>query len=234
MTPAMANSRAHALGSLGAALIVSTMSVALGGCKGDQLKGPAAEVQQGKIKVTVPAVPAFEVPKPNPDGSHTIKEMRVQGQKYLKTDISVRGYVVWAYDCKTAIRQPNEDDAAVQKRIDTDPTLCRRPAFYLSDQPKGAVERALWVVEVPRPPSEAEKKNLPKEEIKAWPAVPPYAVDDEVVVTGTWSTTSPHGENNTEGLLIYRSMKNVTQNWESPPPDPNALPPATVAPPGVR
>lgn len=234
MTPAMANSRVLATG-FGAALIATTMSLTLGGCKGDQLKGAEAIPQQGKIKVTVPAVPSFEVPKPHPDGSHTVKEMRVQGQKYLKEKISIRGYVVWAYDCKTAIRQSNEDPAAVQKRIDADPTLCRRPAFYLADAPGGAVERALWVVEVPRPPTEAEKKNLPKEEIKAWPAVPPYAVDDEVVVTGTWTTSSPHGENNTDGLLVYARMNNVTKAWESPPEDPNALPPATVAPPpGAR
>lgn len=64
-----------------------------------------------------------------------------------------------------------------------------------------------------------------------WPAVPPYKVGDEVIVTGTWLTSSPHGENNTEGLLVYSTLKNITQGWEAPPPDPNALPPATIAPP---
>ena len=97
--------------------------------------------------------------------------------------------------------------------------------------PDTPVERAAWVVEVPRAPTALEKKNLPKEEIAAWPAVPPYKVGDQVLATGTWATTSAHGESNTDGLLVYKSMKNVTQNWESPPPDPNALPPATIAPP---
>ena len=226
----MANSRAHAA-SIGAALIASTLVFTAGGCNNNQLEGAKAEVQQGAIKVTVPAVPAFEVPKPNADGSHTIKELRVQGQKYLKQEISVSGFVVWAYDCATAIRQPSEDDAAVKKRIEEDPTLCRRPAFYLGDTADTPVERAAWIVEVPRLPTAAEKKNLPKEAIEAWPAVPPYKVGDQVVVTGTWTTSSPHGESNTDGLLVYKQMKNVTQNWETPPLDPNALPAATIAPP---
>jgi len=226
----MANSRARTA-SIGAALIAGTLVFTAGGCNNNQLEGAKAEVQQGAIKVTVPAVPAFEVPKPNPDGSHTIKELRVQGQKYLKQEISVSGFVVWAYDCATAIRQPSEDDAAVKKRIEEDPTLCRRPAFYLGDTADTPVERAAWIVEVPRLPTAAEKKNLPKEAIEAWPAVPPYKVGDQVVVTGSWMTSSPHGENNTDGLLVYKLMKNVTQNWETPPLDPNALPAATIAPP---
>ncbi len=227
----MANSRSVAAGPIAAALIGTTLAFASSGCKDDQLKGAQAEVQQGKIKVTVPAVPAFEVPKPYPDGSHSVKELRVLGSKYLKTEISMKGFVVWVYDCATAIRTPAEDDAAVKKRIDTDPTLCRRPAFYVGDTADTPIERSAWVVEVPRPPTEAEKKNLPKEEIKAWRPVPPYKVGDEVIVTGTWLTSSPHGENNTEGLLVYSTLKNITQGWEAPPPDPNALPPATIAPP---
>ena len=227
----MANSRGHAASPIGAALIASTLALVAGGCKKNQLEGAKAEVQENTIKVTVPAVPSFEVPKANADGSHSIKEMRVMGQKYLKTDVTIAGYVVWAYDCATAIRQPSDDDDAVRKRIEEDPTLCRRPAFYLGDTPDTPVERAAWVVEVPRGPTALEKKNLPKEEIAAWPAVPPYKVGDQVLATGTWTTTSPHGESNTDGLLVYKSMKNVTQNWESPPPDPNALPPATIAPP---
>src|SRR5688572_5596636 len=135
--------------AVGACILPAT----LGGCKGDQLKGAQAEVQPHKIKVTMPTVPSFEVPKPHPDGSHTVKEMRVQGNRYIKETISIKGYIVWAYDCATAIRTPEEDDAAVAKRIEENPTLCRRPAFYLGDTPDTPVERAVWVVEVPRPMS---------------------------------------------------------------------------------
>lgn len=194
------------------------LPVALGGCKDDQLKGAQAEVQAHKIKVTMPTVPSFEVPKPHPDGSHTVKEMRVQGNRYLKETISIKGYVVWAYDCATAIRQPDEADEAVAKRIEENPTLCRRPAFYLGDTADTPVERAAWVVEVPRAMTKAEQKNLPKEMVETWPAVPPYKVGDEVIVTGQWLNASPHGESNTEGLLVYSSLNNITQNWVAPAP----------------
>ena len=218
--------------SFGSALLggLAILPALLGGCKGDQLKGAQAEVKQHTIKVTMPPVPSFEVPKPNPDGSHTVKELRVQGHRYLKQDVTLKGYVVWAYDCATAIRQPDEAPEAVAKRIEENPTLCRRPAFYVGDAPDTPVERAVWVVEVPRPYTKLEKERLPKEEIEAWPAVPPYKVGDEVVVTGQWNTSSPHGESNTEGLLIYTSLKNVTQAWEAPAPvqvaDPAIRPPA--------
>jgi hypothetical protein len=212
-----ASSVASSFGRLSVAGLV-ILPVALGACKEDQLKGAQAEVQAHKIKVTMPTVPPFEVPKPHPDGSHTVKEMRVQGARYLKETISIKGYVVWAYDCATAIRQPDEADEAVAKRIEENPTLCRRPAFYLGDTADTPVERAAWVVEVPRAMTKAEQKNLPKEMVETWPAVPPYKVGDEVIVTGQWLTASPHGESNTEGLLVYSSMNNITQNWVAPAP----------------
>lgn len=223
MTPAMAISRTLV------AAILTTFTLAAGGCKDDQLKGAQAEVQKTQIKVTVPTVPSFEVPPVNPDGSHSVKEMRVLGRKYLKQDIMVSGIVVWKYDCATAVAQPNETPEAVAKRIETDPTICRRPAFYLGDTADTPVEKALWVVEVPRAPSEAEKKNLPKEEIKAWPPVPVVNVGDQVVVTGSWLVGSPHGENNTDGLLVYKQMKNVTLGQEfGPRVDPAGLPAQTI------
>lgn len=221
----MANSRTLA------ATILVTLSLGGIGCKGDQLKGAEAEVQQGKIKVTVPAIPSFEVPKQHPDGSHTIKGLRVLGKKYLKSEISIRGLIIWKYDCRTAVRLTNETDEALDKRIETDPTICQRPHFYLGDTADTPVERAIKIVEIPRAPTAAEKKNLPKDVIKAWPAVPPYDVGDEVVVAGPWVVSAPHGDSDTNGLLVYKTIKNVTKNWETPPPDPNALPPATVAPP---
>ncbi len=206
--------------SIGSALLggLVILPAVLGACKGDQLKGAQAEVKPHTIKVTMPSVPSFDVPKPNADDSHSVKEMRVQGHRYLKKDVALKGYVVWAYDCVTAIRQPDEADDAVKKRIEENPTLCRRPAFYIGDAPDTPVERAAWVVEVPRPYTKIEKERLPKEEIEAWPAVPPYKVGDEVLVKGQWQNSSPHGESNTDGLLVYTQMKNVTQAWESPAP----------------
>ncbi|KAB2903891.1 MAG: hypothetical protein F9K40_07040 [Kofleriaceae bacterium] len=222
--------RSGSVASLSLVVGACILPATLGGCKDKQLKGAQAEVQPHKIKVTMPTVPSFEVPKPHPDGSHTVKEMRVQGNRYIKETLSIKGYIVWQYDCATAIRQPDEDDAAVAKRIEENPTLCRRPAFYLGDTPDTPVERAVWVVEVPREMTKQEKKNLPKEMVDTWPAVPPYKVGDEVVATGQWMHASPHGESNTDGLLVYQSFNNITQNWQSPAPielaEPSIRPPA--------
>lgn len=209
-------SLASTLASVVPVLGLCILPATLGGCKDKQLKGAAAEVQPHKIKVTMPTVPSFEVPKPHADGSHTVKEMRVMGKRYLKEQVSIKGYVVFAYDCATAIRQPGESDEAVAKRIEEDPTQCRRPVFYLGDTPDTPVERSVWVVEVPREMTKLEKKNLTKEEVERWPAVPPYKVGDEVVATGAWSLASPRGESNTDGLLVYQGLKNLTQGWEAP------------------
>lgn len=219
--------------SASVALLGSVALTGSTGCQEPQLKGAKAEVQADQLKVTLPAVPGFEVPRPNADGSHSIKEMRVAGSRYLNNEVVLHGVVVWAYDCATAIRKPGEDDATVAKRIEEDPMQCRRPAFYLGDDKATPAERATWVVEVPRPPTVAEKKNLPKEDLKNWPPVPGYALGDEVLVTGQWAIASPRGESNTAGLLVYKSMKNVTQNVDTPAGvvDPKAPPPGTRLPP---
>ena len=201
--------------SLSASVALGCLGLAAGGCQEPQLKGAKAEVQADQLKVTLPAVPGFEVPRANSDGSHSIKEMRVAGSRFLNNEVVLHGVVVWAYDCATAVRKPGEDDATVAKRIEEDPMQCRRPAFYLGDDKSTPAERATWVVEVPRPPTVAEKKNLPKAELKSWPPVPVYALGDEVLVTGQWVNSSPHGESNTAGLLVYTSMKNVTQNVDT-------------------
>jgi hypothetical protein len=215
--------------STGAALLLAAS--ALAGCQEPQLKGAKAEVQTDQLKVTLPAVPGFEVPKANPDGSHTVKEMRVAGAKYLNTDdLAVHGYVVWAYDCATAIRKPGESDKDVAERVDSDPSQCERPSFYVGDDRNTPIERAAWVVEVPRQPYSAEKKNLPKDVIKNWPPVPVYTAGDEVVVTGRWATNAPKGQSNTNGLLVYKSMKNITQGVETAA----ATPPPDMPPPGGR
>src|SRR5262245_18733984 len=214
MTPGMATSRTLV------AAILTTLSLGAVGCKDDQLKGAQAEVQKTQIKVTMPTVPAFEVPPVNADGSHSVKEMRVLGKKYLKQEIMVKGIIVWACDCETAVKQQGEDDEAVKKRIEADPTICRRPTFYLGDTADTPVEKAKAVVEVPRAVTKLEKERLSKGELEAWPPVPVYKVGDEVVVTGTWAINSPHGETDTDGLLIYKQMKYVTTGLDyGPAPD---------------
>ena len=107
-------------------LFASLVPLALGACEKDKLEGPKAEVKKAELKLNLPAVPGFELPAANADGSHAIKELRVKGRKLLDTDITVKGIVTWAYDCTTAVRQPGMTDKDVQKMIDEDPTKCER------------------------------------------------------------------------------------------------------------
>ncbi len=199
-------------------------------CGEDGVKVPQPEVLPNKDKMNIPAVPAFDL------ANKPIKELRVKGKKKLKTEVTVKGFVTWVYDCPTAIRQPGEDDKAVQERIDADPTLCERAKFYVGDDKDTPAEKSLWVVDVPREYTKLDLKRLKKKDrtdpLKCEPderkkdpsksICPPYAVGDEVEVTGTFDLASPHSERNSDGLLVYKSMKNMTQNYESPPPNPEA------------
>jgi hypothetical protein len=202
--------------------------VVLGGCDRDTLKGPEAEVRKVEAKFTLPAVPAFALPPPPADGSHTVKELRVRGAKLLGTEITVTGVITWAYDCPTAIRQPGMQDKELQKLIEEDPSRCERPKFYLGDTPDTPADKSLWVVDVPRPYYKVELERLSRAELRNPPPdrcdakgdprktrCPPYRVGDQVQVTGMWSLQSPHSERNSIGLLVYKRMKNVTQDWES-------------------
>jgi hypothetical protein len=217
----------------------------IAGCDKDSLKGPAAEVHKSDVKLALPAVPAFDLPPAPSDGSHTVKELRVKGKKLLETDITVKGVITWAYDCATAVRQPGMSDKDVQKLIEDDPTKCERPKLYIGDTADTPVEKSLWVVDVPRPYNKLELARLPKDELRNPPpdkcdpkadakktACPPYKVGDEVEITGAWKLSSPHSERNSDGLLVYKKMKNVTQNWESPEPKPGAA--AAGAPAGAK
>ncbi|HMG56118.1 MAG TPA: hypothetical protein VK601_21615 [Kofleriaceae bacterium] len=214
------------------------------GCDKDKLKGPEAEVHKAEMKLSLPAVPAFDLPPAPSDGSHTVKELRVKGKKLLETDITVKGVITWTYDCPTAIRQPGMSDKDLQKMIEEDPSKCERPKFYIGDAADTPAEKSLWVVEVPRPYYKVELERLPKDELRNPPpdrcdakgdpkksACPPYKVGDQVEITGTWRLTSPHSERNSDGLLVYKRMKNVTQTWDSPEPKPGATPPSGPAKP---
>ena len=147
--------------------------------------------------------------------------------------------MTWAYDCKTALRQPGMTDKDVQKMIDEDPTKCERAKFYIGDAADTPAEKSMWVVDVPRPYNKLELETMkpkaqeedlhepdgePKCDAKKKDICPPYEVGDQVEITGTWKLSSPHSERNSDGLLVYKKMKNVTKSWDAPepPPDPNA------------
>ena len=238
-------------------LSFALLALAAPACGKDKLSGPPAgseAVTKSDVKVDLPAVPAFDLPPAPGDGSHTVKELRVKGKRLLTpdgTEITVHGFVTFAYDCATAIRKPGESDKDVQDRIDSpeiidraagkmkgDPTLCERAKFYIGDSKDTPAEKSLWVVDVPRPYNRQELKNVEKKDRNIWvdnkcepnekdpkrQICPPYQVGDEVTVTGLFKTSSPHSERNSDGLLVYKKMKNITQNnWESPEPPPNAM-----------
>jgi len=224
------------------------------GCGKDQFQGPQAEVKKTDVKLDLPAVPAFDLPPAPADGGHSVKELRVKGKKLFETDITVHGFITWAYDCKTAVRKPDESDKDLDKRLDEDPTLCERPKFYIGDAKDTPAEKSLWVVDVPRPYNKLEMERMkkpertlpdrcePNEKDPKKNICPPYAVGDEVTITGTFKMSSPHSERNSDGLMVYKKMKNVTQTWETPdiapPPGTGsgagaagATPPATKASP---
>jgi tetratricopeptide (TPR) repeat protein len=191
--------------------LIPTVALAGGGkLEPDDLPGPAPEVAKRAAKVDVPAVPAFELPAAEP-GFHGPRELRAHGKPVLGSEIKVKGYVTWIYDCAAALASSNPEVTRAQLlvAIDKDPTLCERPKFYLGDAKGTSRDTSIWVVDVPRPPTKTERQRLPKRELKAWPAVPRVATGDYVVVTGTWSLESPHAERNTDGLLVYKALEHA-------------------------
>ncbi len=199
----------------------------------DPLKPAAPEIATTQVKITLPAVPAFAVPAID-NGIHDPRELRLAGRAVLDTEIKVRGYIIWVYSCTEDAARPGERPADVQKRIDADPTLCERPKLYLGATKDTRPERGLWVVDVPRAPNVAEKKNLPKAELAAWPKVPKIVLGDYVVVTGDWKLASPHSERNSDGLLVWKSIAPAkpgtapapTETIDSPAMQPGLPPPS--------
>lgn len=168
------------------------------------LAGPAPEVSDAP-KVELPAVPEFAV-APTSGDVHDVKELLAMGPAYFGTDVKVRGYIIWIYDCIADVRKRGESKAAAHHRIDDDPTLCERPKLYLGSQKTTPPELGLWVVDVPRPPNKLEKERLPKEDLAAWPAVPKLKVGDYVTITGHFDQRSPHKERNSDGLVVFASV----------------------------
>ncbi len=189
------------------------------------LAGPPPEISGSTAKIDLPAIPSFDLP-PSEPGFTSVRELRVAGKKHLDTDIKVKGYVIWSYDCVSAVALPKEPRAKTQKRIDEDPTLCERPKLYLGQSANDPAADGLWVVDVPRPPNKLERERLPKDEIKNWPKVPKYKVGDYVVVTGKFALRSPHSEANSDGLVVFQAMEPAKKPGAAPPAPATAPPPS--------
>jgi hypothetical protein len=182
--------------------------VLAGGCQKDQLQGAKAEVQKTSIKLDLPQVPEFAAPQANPDGTHSVAEMRLRGNKFLDTEVKVKGFVVWIYDCATAIRTADMTDKDVARKLEEEPEKCMPPHFYVGDRPDTPPGRAVWVVDVPRPPRKDDKNRPPEEKaaIEArWKALPAFKLADELVVTGNWKLESERRFRNSDGLLVIKN-----------------------------
>jgi tetratricopeptide (TPR) repeat protein len=190
----------------------------------DDLGTPALEVQANAVKVDLPATPSFDVPT----GALTVRRLRVAGKQLLGQRVVLHGIVTFAYDCVADVRKSGESDRAVRARIDADPTLCQRPKLYIGDAATTPTEKSLWVVDVPRTYNKLELSHLskadrnapdrcePGEKDPAKQVCPPYQVGDEVVVAGRFDLMSPHSERNSDGLVVYEAMHNVTRKWQTP------------------
>src|ERR1051325_6181866 len=115
-------------------LVIPTVAFAAPKLEPDDLPGPQPEVAKNPAKVDLPPVPAFDLPATEP-GFHTPRELRVHGKPMLGTEIRVKGYVTWIYDCVAAVAaaNPRATRAQVQAAIASDGGLCERPKFYLGD-----------------------------------------------------------------------------------------------------
>ena len=185
-------------------------ALCLPGCEEDGLQGAKSEVKESKIQLDLPAVPTFEMPSPHPDGTHSVREMRLRGRKLFETDVEIKGFVTWIYDCAAELKTPEMTDKDVQKIMEENPDKCNRPHFFLGDTGDTESEKSIWIVENPRKLRKDELKALTSAERKALPPVPEFVLGDEVVVKGTWDNRSPHGFANSDGLLVFKEMQNLT------------------------
>jgi hypothetical protein len=192
------------------ALALIGYSALLAGCGEDPLKGPKREVVQTTIKLDLPEPPAFNVPGPHPDGTHSVREMRLKSSKLLKTEVQVKGFVTWIYDCVAELQGPGDTVEQVRKRIEENPEQCNKPHFYLGDAPDTSTERSVWIMEVPRKLRSDEMRLLSRQERANLPKVPNIKVGDEVIVSGLWDTQSPSGDTNSQGLLVYKDLQNLS------------------------
>jgi len=177
----------------------------------DDLPGPQPEVAKETARVDLPAIPAFELPPVEP-GLHGPRELRIHGKPLLGTEVKVKGYVTWIYDCPGALAasNPGIPRPRIVKAIEKDPTLCERPKFFLGDARDSPRDASIWVVDVPRLPTKAERGKRKLTDLKGvWPDVPRLALGDYVLVTGSWALYSPHAEHNTDGLVVYKALEHL-------------------------
>ncbi|MEO7733715.1 MAG: tetratricopeptide repeat protein [Kofleriaceae bacterium] len=212
-------------------LLGSATAVAAPAREADNLPVPPVPASVVGPRIALPVVPSFTLPRAE-GGIHDVRELRVRGRRLLGAQLAVKGYITWIYDCVVALTKPGIPKMDTQLLIDDNPQLCERPKFYLAASPRAAPEAALWVVDVPRAANKREQIALSAAQLGMRPPVPRIAVGDLVAVTGTFTLQSPHGEQSSEGLLVYKHLTHVAPGAPriaTPPPDPSEVA-ATVEP----
>jgi tetratricopeptide (TPR) repeat protein len=204
-----------------AGLAIASAAHAGGATEPDDLPPPEPEIASNEPKVDPPRVPGFELAAVEP-GVHRPRELRVRGRPLQGTEIVVKGYVTWIYDCAAGLApaNPRASRAELLVMVDRDPRQCERSKFFLGDTRRTSRETSIWVVDVPRPPAKPERDSMSRAELSLWPSVPKLAVGDYVAVTGIWTTESPHQERNTGGLLVYKALAHAAA--ASTPPEATA------------
>jgi tetratricopeptide (TPR) repeat protein len=167
----------------------------------DDLPAPPTEVIKHPAKVDTPSVPGFEMPTVEP-GFRSARELRVRGKRALGTQVKVKGFVTWVYDCPRALAGANPDAslAQIQEAIRNDQTLCERPMFALGDARDTPRDASILIIDV-------------KIDVKATPRL---AVGEHVIASGGWTTPSPHADAS-DGVLVFGAIERL-----SPPPPPSA------------
>jgi tetratricopeptide (TPR) repeat protein len=173
----------------------------------DELRPPTPELVRAASPVALPRPPVFEL-APLHAGYHTPLELRRRGDELLGHELVVRGFVTGIYDCiaDLSARFPGASRDALLERIDRDLSICQRPKFYLGQSETMPLSLSITVVDVPRPPTRREAKDMTEADYLRWPKVPKLGLHDYLGVTGRWAVVSPHGERDAHGLLVYRSL----------------------------
>lgn len=169
----------------------------------DDLPGPQLEVVQHAPRIGTPAIPSFALPATEP-GFRSPRELRVRGRPLLGTEVKVRGFVTWAYDCMEvlATANPRASRAQIETAIRDDPKLCERPTFSLGDAPDTSRDASITVVGADPPRAAAGHDTMA-------PAGPPpaLAAGDYVVVTGRWSVPAAPSGPSSDGVLVWSAVE---------------------------
>ncbi len=158
------------------------------------------DLPSGQGSAKLPTIPSFEI-------TGDVKRYRVQGSKYAGTQVTIKGYVTWVYDCVSEQKQPGESDDVVRKRIAAQPELCKKAHFYIGDSASTPPDQSLWVLGVASPLRPDQKNIMDPEAIATHNAkIVPYKLGDQVEVLGNFEKK----KENLYGLLRFESMRNLS------------------------